>query len=117
MSGCGLPRSTSSPVITTSNKLLIPVRSRNGRADALTELVSVVFAAIRHAVFGEQFRINLIPPRFGIGKQTVEIKDYCAKNSMHGVLNLLPRVKLVSNKYAVNSTALPKEGAANRAYF
>src|SRR2546423_14219904 len=40
MSGCGLPRSTSSPVITTSNKLLIPVRSRNGRADALTELVA-----------------------------------------------------------------------------
>ena len=84
---------------------------------AYAEHVSVVFAAIRHAVFGEQFRINLIPPRFGIGKQTVEIKDYSAKNSMHGVLNLLPRVKLVSNKYAVNSTALPKEGAANRAYF
>src|SRR5438034_11832818 len=40
MSGCGLPCSTSSPVITASKNAVSPCRARNGRADALRELVA-----------------------------------------------------------------------------
>ena len=41
--------------------------------------VLVVFAAIRHAVFGEQFRVDLVPPRLGVGEHAVKIEDYGAK--------------------------------------
>src|SRR6516225_11974592 len=40
MSGSGLPRSISSPVTMTSKNGVSPWRSKNGRADALTELVA-----------------------------------------------------------------------------
>jgi hypothetical protein len=53
------------------------------------EDISVVFAAITDSMFGEQFRIDLVPPRLGVGEHAVEIEDHCAKRWWHDVLHLL----------------------------
>jgi hypothetical protein len=43
---------------------------------AHTDHVVMVFAAILHAVLSEYFRVDLVPPRLGIGEHAVEIEDY-----------------------------------------
>jgi hypothetical protein len=53
------------------------------------EDISVVFAAITDSMFGEQFRIDLVPPRLGIGEHAVEIEDHRVKWWRHSVLHLL----------------------------
>ena len=45
--------------------------------------VSVVFAAIGNAVFDKQLRVNLVPPRLGVGENVVQIEDYSAKRLRH----------------------------------
>src|SRR5213076_1381503 len=45
--------------------------------------VSVVFAAIGNAVFDKQLRVNLVPPRLGVGENAVQIEDYSAKRLRH----------------------------------
>ena len=45
--------------------------------------VSVVFAAIGNAVFGKQLRVNLVPPRLGVGENAVQIEDYSAERLRH----------------------------------
>ena len=47
--------------------------------------VSVVFAAISNAVFGEQFRVNLVPPRLGVGEDAIQIEDHSAERLRHEV--------------------------------
>jgi hypothetical protein len=53
------------------------------------EDISVVFTAITDSMFGEQFRIDLVPPRLGVGEYAVEIESHCIKWWRHGVLHLL----------------------------
>src|SRR4029077_13432018 len=45
--------------------------------------VSVVFAAIGNVVFGKQLRVNLVPPRLGVGENAVQIEDNSAKRLRH----------------------------------
>jgi hypothetical protein len=40
----------------------------------------VVFAAIGDAVFGEQFRVNFVPPQLGIGDNAIQIEDHSAEH-------------------------------------
>src|SRR5438874_4248272 len=47
--------------------------------------VSVVFAAISNAVFGEQLRVNLVPPRLGVGEDAIQIEDHSAERLRHDV--------------------------------
>ena len=42
------------------------------------EDVSVVFAAVTDSMFREQFRVDLVPPRLGVGEHAVEIEDDAA---------------------------------------
>jgi hypothetical protein len=43
------------------------------------EDVPVIFAAVTDSIFREQFRVDLVPPRLGVGEYAVEIEDYCTK--------------------------------------
>jgi hypothetical protein len=52
------------------------------------EDVSVVFAAISDSMFREQFRIDLVPPRLGVGEHAVEIERHGIKWWRHDVLHL-----------------------------
>src|SRR4051812_28762159 len=40
--------------------------------------IAVVFAAIGDPVFAQQGGVDVVPPRFRIGEDAVEIEDYCA---------------------------------------
>jgi len=40
------------------------------------EDVSVIFAAISDSMFREQFRVDLVPPRLGVGEYAVEVEDH-----------------------------------------
>jgi hypothetical protein len=53
------------------------------------ENVSVVFAAVCDSMFREQFRVDLVPPRLGVGEYAVEIERHRIKWWRHGVLHLL----------------------------
>ena len=55
------------------------------------EHVSVVFSTIDDAVFGEQFRVDLVPPRLGVGHDAIQIEDDSAELLRHDVPHLLPR--------------------------
>jgi len=48
------------------------------------ENFAMVFAAIRNALFAQQFRVDLVPPRLGIGEDAVEIEDHSAERLRHG---------------------------------
>ena len=43
----------------------------------------MVFAAIRNALFAQQFHVDLVPPRLGIGEHAVEIEDHCREWFSH----------------------------------
>ncbi|PYK71568.1 MAG: hypothetical protein DME44_07485 [Verrucomicrobia bacterium] len=45
--------------------------------------VSVVFPAIGDAVCGEQFRVDLVPPRLGVGEDAIQIEDHSAEWLRH----------------------------------
>src|SRR6266566_304410 len=45
--------------------------------------VLVVFATIGDAVFGEQLRINLIPPRLGVGEDAIQVEDHSVERLRH----------------------------------
>ena len=49
----------------------------------------MIFAAVIDSMLGEQFRVDLIPPRLGVCEHAVEIEDHRAKWWRHGVLHLL----------------------------
>src|SRR5262249_7929481 len=59
--------------------------------------VSVVFAAVCNAVLGEQLRVDLVPPRLGIGEHAIKIEDYGAKRWRHGFAAPLTHLRRVSN--------------------
>jgi hypothetical protein len=39
----------------------------------------MIFAAVTDSIFREQFRVDLVPPRLGVGEHAVEIEDYRVK--------------------------------------
>jgi hypothetical protein len=43
------------------------------------EDVSVIFTAVTDSILREQFRVDLVPPRLGVGEHAVEIEDYRVK--------------------------------------
>jgi len=45
--------------------------------------ILVIVAAIGNAVFGQQLRVDLVPPRLGVGKNTIQIKNHRAKRLCH----------------------------------
>src|SRR5947207_3142360 len=47
--------------------------------------VSVLFAAISNAMFGEQFRVNLVPPRLGVGEDAIQVEDHSVERLRHEV--------------------------------
>src|SRR5207237_4629021 len=56
-----------------------------------SEDVAVVFPAISDPVFGQQRRVNFIPPRLGIGKHAIEVEDHSAERLRYHVPHLLPK--------------------------
>ncbi|HJT79796.1 MAG TPA: hypothetical protein VJ719_01255 [Chthoniobacterales bacterium] len=53
----------------------MPFIEIDGKPVTDSENVLVIFAAILNAVFCQKLRIDLIPTRFGIGKNPVKIED------------------------------------------
>ena len=55
----------------------------NRKAVVHTQYVPMIFAAISDAIFGQQFRVDLILPRLGVGQNAIEIENHCAKGLSH----------------------------------
>jgi hypothetical protein len=51
----------------------------DGEPVTYAEDVSVIFAAISDSMFREQFRVDLVPPRLGVGEYAVEVEDHRVK--------------------------------------
>src|SRR5262249_7465591 len=81
------------------------------------ENILVVFPAITNSMFGQQFRIDLVPPRLGVGEHPIEIEDHSTEWWRHIELQPVTHGKPQSNKSRQFSTALPKEGTTTSYIF